>query len=613
MNKTVNINLANRLFHIDEGAYLKMQRYLESVKRSFANTPGSDEILADIEARIAELFYEKLENERQVITQKEVDEVITIMGQPEDYIVDEDIFEDEPPSAQQAQQAKQRKRPRKFYRDIDNKYVAGVSSGLGHYFSLDAVWIRLLWILLTIVSSGGFILLYGLLWLLVPEAVTTSEKLDMRGEDVNISNIERKVKEGFDDVAQKIKSVDYEGVGNRVKSSGKTFFDTVGDVILFLFKIFGKFIGILLILIGATTVIGLFIGMLTVGIADAVNIPGINMYEVVDASGMPVWLVSLLAFFAIGIPFFFLLYLGLKILVNNLKSIGRIAKFSLLGLWLISIILLIVFGVQQATARAYSGAIEVNDELAFEDMTDTLTIEIASYDRAYRNRRKVEMADGRTISRNEAGEEVLVLDDIDIYLETSRDSLAHIEIIKESDGPSFERADALAADIIYDYEVDGNTLFLNDYITTARGNKMMDQEVRVNLALPEGMLLNFRNESDYRCWRFHFDNDRNLGGCDLADFTWMVDENGNLECQECPEIVEEDDEDANEDEDTERNKIIINENGIDIDIQEDGESLKVKIGEDGVNVRAKENKNDDDNEINIDREGVNIDLNDSTL
>ena len=99
MNKTVNINLANTLFHIDEGAFNKMRLYLESVKRSFANTPGSDEILADIEARIAELFHEKLENERQVITEKEVDEVITIMGQPEDYMVDEDIFEDEPRAA----------------------------------------------------------------------------------------------------------------------------------------------------------------------------------------------------------------------------------------------------------------------------------------------------------------------------------------------------------------------------------------------------------------------------------------------------------------------------------------------------------------------------------
>jgi len=190
MNKTVNINLANTLFHIDEDAFNKMRRYLESVKRSFANTPGSDEILADIEARIAELFYEKLENERQVITQKQVDEVIAIMGQPEDYMVDEDIFEDEP----KTKTTGPTQRVKKLYRDTEQKYVAGVSSGLAHYLGIDPLWIRILWVFLTIGSGGGFILLYGLLWILIPEATTTAQKLDMRGEAVNISNIELKSK-----------------------------------------------------------------------------------------------------------------------------------------------------------------------------------------------------------------------------------------------------------------------------------------------------------------------------------------------------------------------------------------------------------------------------------
>lgn len=591
MNKTVNINLANRLFHMDEGAYLKMQGYLESVKRSFANTSGSDEILADIEARIAELFYEKLENERQVITQKEVDEVIAIMGQPEDYMVDEDIFEDAP---QKAKSSTEPKKSKKFYRDTDNKYVGGVSSGLGHYFSIDPIWIRILWVVLTIASSGGFILLYGLLWLLVPEAITTSQKLDMRGEDINISNIERKVKEGFNDVAQKLKSVDYEGVGNKMKSSGKTFFDTVGDIVLFLFKVIGKFIGILLIIIGAATIIGLFIGTITVGIADAVNIPGLNIYNIVDASNMPIWVVSILGFFAIGIPFFFLLYLGLKILVNNLKSIGSIAKFSLLGLWSISIILLIVFGIRQATARAYSDGVEINEQLPFENINETVRIDFASYDRAYRNKRTVKLGDGRTISRNEAGEEVMVLDDIDIYLEESKDSIARIEIIKESNGSSFDRAQEYASAIMYKYKVEENTLFLNDYITAPSNNKMMGQEVRVNLILPVGTVLDLRNESDYRCWRFHFKNDRDLGGCDLKDFIWKMGADGELKCQECPESEKRDND--------QKNKIIINEDGIDIDIQEDGESFQLKVNRNGVDLKAKENKNDGDNEINLDQE-----------
>jgi hypothetical protein len=94
MNKTVNINLAGIFFHIDEDAYSKLQRYLEAIKRSFTDSQGRSEIIADIEARIAELFTERIKDEKQVISITEVEEVISVMGQPEDYIVDEEIFED---------------------------------------------------------------------------------------------------------------------------------------------------------------------------------------------------------------------------------------------------------------------------------------------------------------------------------------------------------------------------------------------------------------------------------------------------------------------------------------------------------------------------------------
>ena len=137
MNKTVNINLANTLFHIDDEAYNKLRLYLEAIKRSFAGTAGSDEIIADVEARVAELFLEKMENDRQVITQKEVDQVITIMGQPEDYMVDEDIFEDQPKSSKNASG----KKTKKLYRDTDQKYIGGVCAGLEYYLGFDALWI----------------------------------------------------------------------------------------------------------------------------------------------------------------------------------------------------------------------------------------------------------------------------------------------------------------------------------------------------------------------------------------------------------------------------------------------------------------------------------------
>ena len=577
MNKTININLANLFFHIDEVAYTKLQRYLEAIKRSFANTSGSDEIIADIEARIAELFHEKMENERQVITEKEVDEVIGIMGQPEDYMVDEDIFEDQPKTS------KIPGRVRKLYRDIDNKYIGGVSAGLGHYFGIDALWVRLLWILLTIFSWGGFVFIYGLLWILIPEAVTTAQKLDMRGEAVNISNIEKKVKEGFDDVAEKVKNVDYEKVGSKVKDGSRSFFNAIADIIMFFFKIIGKFIGIILIIIGAAGIVALFVGMFTVGILDIVHLPGIDFYYMVNSTNTPVWLVSVLGFFAIGIPFFFLMYLGLKILVNNLKSIGNIAKFTLLGMWLIAIILLAVFGIRQAAAHAYTGSVSTEKELAFQLPEQPIKISLKS-SRLQNNGNGIGI-NGVVLDYTENGEEVLVSEDIRINLKMSKDSIARLEVRKNANGNTFKNATETANNINYGYEIQGNTIILDDFLTTAKENKYRDQEVRIYLYLPVGTVLTYESDNNH-CWIMSAPLDRNMSGCKMTKYQWKMEDSGELICLNCPIKEEDNDDNSN-------GKIIINEDGVDIDLKGDGDSFKLKIDDKGVQIKTNETKSTD--------------------
>ncbi|WP_228235601.1 PspC domain-containing protein [Allomuricauda sp. M10] len=577
MNKTVNINLANTLFHIDDDAYNKLRRYLESIKRSFAGTTGSDEIIADIEARIAELFLEKMENERQVITHKEVDQVISVMGQPEDYMVDEDIFEDEPKKSHTQAEPKSKK----LYRDIDHKYIGGVCAGLEYYLGIDALWIRLIFILLAVFTSGFGLIAYILLWILVPEAVTTSQKLDMRGEPINISNIERKVKEGFDDVADKVKSVDYEKMGNKVKSSSKTFFDTIGDIILFLFKVFGKFIGILLIIIGAATLIGLFFGLFTVGMFDAVHFPGVDFYEIVNTTGAPVWLVSILLFFAVGIPFFFLLYLGLKILVTNLKSIGNIAKFSLLGLWLISIGVLIALGIRQAAEFSNTGSVHERNQLAMENVSDTLVIKMKNpgyeYTRDDVHFRRMSFAYDQNDKR------ILISDEVEIRVRKSEDSLVNITVRKDANGSSSLAARDRAKNIEFGYELVGNQIILDEYLTTDTSNKARNQEVSVTIHVPEGMMVRFEPSTKYHIAR-GIENDRDYYRSGIVGFLWKMDNDGELKCQDCPEVDENDDENGN-------NKIIINEDGIDIDIKDNSDSFQMKIDEDGIKMKAGQKNN----------------------
>jgi len=576
MNKTVNINLANVLFHIDEKAFSKLQRYLESIKRSFSGTTGSDEIIADIEARVAELFQDKMENDRQVITLKEVDEVINVMGQPEDYMVDEEIFEDAPKSSKP-----KTSRSKKLYRDIDNKYIGGVSAGLEYYLGFDALWIRLIFIFLALFTGFGFIA-YILLWILVPEAATTSQKLDMRGEPINISNIEKKVKEGFEGVADKVRGVDYDEVGNKVKSSGKTFFDALANVIMFLFKVFGKFIGILLIIIGASTLIGLFVGLFTVGTLDIIHIPGLDFYEIVGTTDVPFWLVSLFTFFAVGIPFFFLLYLGLKILVTNLKSIGNIIKFSLLGLWLLSIIGLVVLGVKEASAHAFTGSVTVKEELYFPNGADTLLISTHASD-LYENQQNIGI-NGMTITYDESGKQLLFSDDMRFDINKSVDSIVQIKIRKDADGSSFAEARERADKIDYHYALEGNNLVLDNFLTTPSKSKARDQEVLTTISIPVGTVVKFEMGARRYIGRItRYDQDMYRG--EIVDYQWIMQENGQLHCLDCPEDMEGSDWDDDE------GRIIINEDGIDINVNDNGESFEMKIDENGVKIKSNENRN----------------------
>ncbi len=595
MNKTVNINLAGIFFHIDEDAYRKLQRYLESIKRSFTDSQGRSEIIADIEARIAELFSERVQNEKEVIRIKEVDEVIAIMGQPEDYLVDDEIFEDEPQFTQTRKSAPSKK----LYRDTDNSYIGGVSSGLGHYFGVDAVWIRLAWIIFFSAAGTG-VLLYILLWILVPEASTTAEKLMMKGEPVNISNIEKKIKDGFEtvtetvgDVAKNVsdsvsnaaKKVDVKKGANSLKSTSRSFFEALGDVVMFFFKVFAKLIGILLIFIGATSLIALAIGMISLGLVDTLHFPNVDLFDVLNTTGTPVWIASLLFFFAIGIPFFFLFYLGLKILVNNLKSIGNIAKFSLLGLWLISLISIGVIFAKHHNEHLYDAHISAKNQLNIT-ANDTLNVRMVGNDNYYSPSGRL-YRDSRSFNTvyNEDGEKLIYASNVRLILRSTKDSLASISVEKNAEGNSYQEARARAEKIEYSYTMDGNELLLNAYLTTAYDNKFRGQEVKLILYLPEGSTL-YADENTYSFHRNNHHYNSILEGGKEEHYLEIL-HNG-TKCLDC---------DENEFEinvDTEGLKI--DENGIEIK----DEDNSVKIDKEGIKVDAEEVK------VNIDSDGINI-------
>jgi phage shock protein PspC (stress-responsive transcriptional regulator) len=186
MKKTFDININGNVFQIEVDAYEVLQKYMANLKNYFGKDEEGKEIISDIESRIAEIFTEKINEENQVVTLHWVNEVVDTMGTPENF--NEEQIDEEP-------LAGQKKRKRKLYRDPEQTILGGVCGGLAAYFNMDPVVIRLIVVLLALVTSGAGLLAYFILWIIVPKAVTTTQCLEMKGEDVTVKNIEKFIKD----------------------------------------------------------------------------------------------------------------------------------------------------------------------------------------------------------------------------------------------------------------------------------------------------------------------------------------------------------------------------------------------------------------------------------
>lgn len=510
MNKTVNINLGGMFFHIDEDAYQKLSRYFDAIKRSLSDSTGQDEIIKDIEMRIAELVAEKHTSDKQVISLKELDEIIAVMGQPEDYRIEPD---GEQTTNNYHTQSTNGRPNKKLYRDKDTGMIGGVAAGLGHYFGIDAVWLRIFLVVMVIAGFGTGILAYIILWVVMPEAVTTSEKLEMKGEPITISNIEKKVKEEFEAVSEKIKNAPYDKMGNQVKSGVDKFTGSASDVLMTIIKIFAKIIGVFLIISAMAILIMLFIGIFTVGTTASIEFPWQELIDRGIFTDYPVWVLGLIIFLAVGIPFFFLLLLGFKLLSPNMKSVGNIGKYTLLAIWLISVALLISLGIKNATEFSVDGRQVKKERLALQPQ-DTLYIKFKSSD-YFSSHEDFESREFK-ITEDSTDTKVIYSGNVNLHIEKTDEKVPYIQVEKKAKGATLSKAKKTADLIRYNYKFEGNKLILDNYLLTDFKNKFRDQRVDIYLYLPAGTLFKADervqeyDESDDAYFNLHFSSDKYL-------------------------------------------------------------------------------------------------------
>jgi phage shock protein PspC (stress-responsive transcriptional regulator) len=337
MKKTINISIGGFSFQIEEDAYVSLEKYLNAVKEHFSEYAEAEEIVSDIESRIADQFSEKTGSEK-IVTKEIVEELIAAMGTPEQF------------GGEQKEKKGRYKKiseefgARKFYRDPANTVIAGVASGIAAYFgNIDPVWVRLAFALS--IFFGGFgILLYLLLWIIVPLAETNTEKMEMRGEPINIKNLEKTVKDRLNE----FKHTDRSWIGKVLNS----FFSVIGRTLRFIRKITvmilrvcARIIGFLLILAAAFALAGTV--FIAVSILCNSNSPyiGFPIEQIAMGSDLIVTVTS--AFFIVFFPLMCMMLLGESLLSLKVR-LGIRSMLIIFTLWLISIAVFASFVIKLA-------------------------------------------------------------------------------------------------------------------------------------------------------------------------------------------------------------------------------------------------------------------------
>lgn len=515
MNKTVTVNIGGIVFHIDENAYERFRTYLEAIRSHFTTEEGRDEIMQDIESRIAEMFQERLKDIKQVITLEDVEQVTRQMGRPDQF-----VEEEERPAANVPLTANGKVK-RKLFRDPDEKLLGGVCSGIANYFDIDRVWVRLAFAFIFFVFGTGF-LLYILLWIIIPEASTTAEKLQMRGEPVTISTIEKNVREEMGQVKSNLSQT-----GKKAGTVVGRIFEAIGEVFKFLFLFIGKLIAVFFLFIGIVVSFALIMSVFAL-----IGIPGTQYPEIwrhVFDSGTQFSLGFIGVLLLVGIPFLMLAYAGARMLFNIRKG-SRVIGFTALGLWLIGLGLTLFIGMDVAGEFRQKESVR-NEITLIQPASRKLHVEFAPSKNVEKD------YDNTNYSNNWEDDWDLIRKGDDYvsrnikvdFVKSPNDSFQLVQIFYAR-GASGKLAIEAANTINYGYTQQDSLLQLDRYFRLGPDGKYRSQKVQLLVRVPLGAQVYM--DRSLRRYIYDIDNVENVLDNYMLDRTWVMTAKG-LSCVDC--------------------------------------------------------------------------------
>ena len=545
MKKTISVHIGGRLFNIEEAAYNKLSKYLNTIRGYFSNEESAEEILSDIELRIAELFMERVTPQKEVITERDVDDIISIMGQPEDYVDTDDSAGEEDTS----QTYSRRSATKQVFRDPDNKVVAGVCGGISAYFGIDPIILRALFVIVTIFYGSG-VIIYLVLAVIIPKAKTTAEKLQMRGEPVTVENISRKVSESFHTVKEDLKdfgkknNIHKESFDKAVKTAEtttNTIVDSLSDLLKPVLVILSRIIGVVFLLVG---MIVIFVS-LALGFGWE-TIFAVNLHGVLNETNLPFILSSVFenadqkTMFSIGliltliVPGISFLLMGMRLLFDFKKTpvwLGVLLVF----VWIAGVGLIALSGTGVYRNFQVSTSFTEKAPTSIPD-TDTLYIDLLpqidtkyKYKTGYKNRKFYYDYDV-TFPGTEPTN-ILYIGDMKFTVEMNNvDTLYNLIIERKAYGATQTDAIKNAENVTSISEIIGDSLLIHPYYAVLKDGKIRNQEISYILQVPVGKAVHFSEKS-----KSILDDIPNINGIldrNMINQTWLMTQNGLL-CTTC--------------------------------------------------------------------------------
>lgn len=612
MKKIININLSGRVIPIEDSAYENLKAYIESLRRYFANEESREEIINDIESRIAELMSEKVRKGATCITDADVEEIITSMGRPEDFDAEDSL--DSKPSAtatasaaaptsssssQQSQQKQEsssssekkstRTRTRlyrdtndkflggvcsgiavylnvdpsivrilfaiitfggfglgflayiilwivlppkdlegslgkKLYRNPDDRVFAGVAGGLAAYFNSKATTIRLIFAAPIILSvlfgilntdawhndfilvpnivfgslTGTFILAYVILWMVLPEAHSTYEKMEMRGEKVDVNSIRQNVKESAESFKERAKEWGEEvresaqNFSERAKeftnTRGKAFANEFGETARRGGNRIGHAIGVLFkaffLFIFGVIAVSIFVGLIALLFSGVFWWPINNFLWTSNSQQVYAW--GTLIFFFVVPLIAFITWLIRRIL--RVKSRSNYLGWTFGFLWTIGWVAASLLGVSiSKDFREYEQAKPFVVEMK-QPANNKLIVAVSDPELEYTGRFEWINEDSEGWDLND---DTLKLSTIKISPRLSPDSLYHVIVRKHSYGKTEEEASDRAERIVYTVSSRDSVLDLANGYAIGKENKFRGQQVEIEIQIPRGRKIRF--------------------------------------------------------------------------------------------------------------------------